>query len=164
MLILRCVRVDILVLLVVANSTPVLLSMLLAERWATAIDAGRVLTDGRPVLGPHKTWRGLLGGTLATGAIGALWPVGFVTGAAVGFCALLGDLVSSCIKRRAGLSSGADSLLLDQLPEGLVPMLILYQPLGLDLVSLPGTLAVFVLLALGAAKLFTYRRTPGAAP
>jgi hypothetical protein len=155
------IRVDVLLLLAVANGVPVLLSMLFAGRWATPIDGGRLLRDGRPVFGSHKTWRGLLGGAIATGALARLLPIGFMTGAAFGLCALLGDLLSSFIKRRAGYGSERDRPLLDQIPEALLPMLIFYARLRLDLVSLLITLGVFVVLAIGAAKLFTYRRTPG---
>lgn len=155
------IRVDVLLLLAVANSAPVLFSMVFGGRCATPIDAGRLLRDGRPLFGTHKTWRGLLGGALATGAVGGFLSIGIVTSAAFGFSSLLGDLLSSFIKRRAGYGSGRDFPLLDQVPEALLPMLALYRPLGLDLVSLCATFVAFVVLATGAAKVFTYRRTPG---
>ena len=157
---LRWIRFDVLLLLAVANSVPVLVSMLLGARWAAPIDGGRVLRDGRPLFGLHKTWRGFLSGALATSAAGALLPVGFVTALGVGFLALLGDLLSSFIKRRSNLHSGQDSLLLDQIPESLLPLTFLYALLELDVASLIGTFTVFVLLAMAAAKVFTYRRTP----
>ena len=157
---LRWIRLDVLLLLAVANSVPVLVSMLLGGRWAAPIDGGLVLRDGRPLFGLHKTWRGFLSGALATGAAGALLPVGFVTALGVGLLALLGDLLSSFIKRRSNLPSGHDSLLLDQIPEALLPLTVLYALLDLDLASLIGTFTAFVLLAAAAAKIFKYRRTP----
>lgn len=155
------IRADVLLLLAVANGAPVLFSMVFGGRCATPIDGGRLLRDGRPVFGTHKTWRGLFGGALATGAVGGLLSIGMLTAATFGFSALLGDLLSSFIKRRAGYGSGRDLPLLDQVPEALLPMLALYGPLGLNLVSLCATFVAFVVLAIGAAKVFTYRRTPG---
>jgi CDP-2,3-bis-(O-geranylgeranyl)-sn-glycerol synthase len=155
------IRVDVLLLLVAANSVPVLLSMMLQDRWASPIDGGRMLHDGQPLFGAHKTWRGLLAGTLAAGALGAGLSIGILTAAAVGFCALLGDLLSSFVKRRLRAQSGHDAPFLDQIPEALLPLLVLYQPLGLTTVSCAATIGAFVLLAMAAAKLFTQRRAPG---
>ncbi len=155
------IRVDILLLLFLANSVPVLLSMVLQGRWAKPIDGGGVLHDGQPLFGPHKTWRGLLSGTLVAGAVGAGLSIGILTAAAVGLCALLGDLLSSFIKRRASAQSGHDIPFLDQIPEALLPLLLLYRPLGLNVVSCASTIGVFVFLSMAAAKVFTYRRTPG---
>ena len=46
---------------------------------------------------------------------------------------MLGDLLSSFIKRRAGLVSSARALWLDQLPEALLPMLMAWYWLPLAL-------------------------------
>jgi CDP-diglyceride synthetase len=155
------IRVDVLLLLVLANSVPVLLSMVLQGRGAMPIDGGRVWRDGRTLFGPHKTWRGLFSGTLAAGALGAILSIGILTAAAAGFCALLGDLLSSFAKRRAGVQCGHDVLFLDQVPEALLPLLLLYRPLGLNIVSCASTAGAFVLLSMAAAKVFTHRRAPG---
>lgn len=155
------INLEALLLLAAANSAPVLLSMLLGDRWAASIDGGRHLRDGRPVFGPHKTWRGLLGGTAAAGVTGALLSAGFVTGAAFGLLALIGDLLSSFIKRRLGYQSGRDSPVIDQLPEALLPLLVLHGRMGVGLAAGGGTLGTFILLGVAAAKVFTYRRTPG---
>lgn len=149
-----------LLLVIVANSTPALLTMLLGDRWARAIDAGLNLPDGRPVFGPHKTWRGLAGGILAAGSAGMLLSVGFATGAAFGLLALLGDLLSSFLKRRLGRSSGQSTPILDQAPEALLPMLVLQDHLALGASAMLGTTAVFTLLDIIAAKVLDSRRTP----
>jgi CDP-2,3-bis-(O-geranylgeranyl)-sn-glycerol synthase len=156
----RFLNIDALLLLAVANSTPVLLSMLLGNKWARSIDAGQTLRDGRPVFGSHKTWRGFLGGAILAGATSALLSIPFTDGAAFGMLALSGDLLSSFIKRRIGYRSGRDSMLLDQLPEALLPMLVLRQRLGLGYTAILGTAALFALLGLFAARIFTYRRAP----
>jgi CDP-2,3-bis-(O-geranylgeranyl)-sn-glycerol synthase len=54
-------QVVILVLLVViANVTPVVISLLMGHRWNAPLDGGLRLPDQRPVLGPSKTIRGVL--------------------------------------------------------------------------------------------------------
>lgn len=54
----------------VANMSPVFVAKIL-PRWSAPIDGGRVGKDGHRILGPGKTWRGLVGGA-AFGAITAL--------------------------------------------------------------------------------------------
>lgn len=55
----------------VANMSPVL-SAKLVPGWSAPIDGGRTDAQGRPLLGPGKTWRGLLGGTIAGAATALL--------------------------------------------------------------------------------------------
>ena len=62
----------------VANMSPVLVAKLIPG-WKAPIDGGRVGKDGKRLLGPGKTWRGLAGGTVL-GAVTAL-----VVGAVVPF-------------------------------------------------------------------------------
>ena len=60
-------QVVILVLLVViANVAPVVISLLMGHRWNAPLDGGLRLPDQHPVLGPSKTIRGVLGSLLAT--------------------------------------------------------------------------------------------------
>ena len=54
----------------VANMSPVLVAKLVPG-WKAPIDGGRLGKDGKPILGPGKTWRGLIGGTLL-GAVTAV--------------------------------------------------------------------------------------------
>jgi hypothetical protein len=55
----------------VANMSPVF-SAKLVPRWTAPIDGGRTARDGTRILGPGKTWRGLVGAMLA-GALTALF-------------------------------------------------------------------------------------------
>ena len=103
---------------------PVLAARVLGHRWDQPIDGGRLFFDGRPILGRNKTWRGLIGGVLASGLFSVLAGFGLLFGCLFGLLALLGDASSSFIKRRMGLQDSARALGLDQIPEALLPMLL----------------------------------------
>ena len=85
--------------------------------------------------------------------MGALLSCGFVIGAAFGALALSGDLLSSFGKRRIGRPSGSWVPLVDQLPEALLPLIVLQGPLGLEAASIIGTAAAFTVLDMIASKL-----------
>ena len=144
---------SLLILVLVANGAPVLLAIL----WGgpgRPLDGGRRLGDGRPLLGPSKTWRGLLAslGTtpLAAWILGYDWPLGLA--AALG--AMTGDLLASFAKRRLGLASGASVPVLDQVPEALLPILLVGGGLSwpdMALVVLGFTLLDLILTPLAVA-------------
>ncbi len=119
-------------LLVLANGAPVIAHRLLGERWAAPIDAGLRLADGQALLGHAKTWRGLITAVLVCAPLGALQGMGWTSGALFGLLSMLGDLLASFIKRRLGISPSGRARLLDQLPEALLPLAVLREPLGLD--------------------------------
>lgn len=132
-----------LLLLAAANGTPVLTRWLMKD-WAGApLDGGRRMADGRPLFGPSKTIRGLIcalaATTLAAPLLGFPATIGFIAGAA----AMLGDLISSFIKRRLGLPSSAMALGLDQIPESLLPLIALWPVLALTLADAVVILAAF---------------------
>jgi CDP-2,3-bis-(O-geranylgeranyl)-sn-glycerol synthase len=102
------------------------------------MDFGRKARDGRPLLGPGKTWRGLAGGCLGGLAVGSLQvalaaaanspstlptfdpsggaasPMSLVVVFVLAFGALTGDAVKSFAKRRLGKERGARLPLADQ--------------------------------------------------
>ena len=122
-----------LVLVLVANGTPVVATRLLGTWGDWPIDAGRSLADGRRVFGQSKTWRGLGLAVTATSATSFYLGLPWTTGAIVGLAAMAGDLGSSFIKRRMGMTSGSMSPGLDQVPEALLPLLACRGALGLSL-------------------------------
>lgn len=132
-------------MLVLANGSPVIVTRLLHHRGNWPVDAGRLWRDGRRLFGPSKTWRGLASGTLSCLLFAAWLGLGWVFGAVFGLLALLGDLLSSFLKRRMGLGASARALWLDQLPEALLPMLMAWLWLPLLLWQ---AVAVAVLFAL----------------
>lgn len=110
------------------------------------MDFGRVWArDGRRVLGPSKSWSGFFFGGLVAMPVGLLeaWLIliappnlelvprfaATVTAAVpvvalLTFGAMTGDALGSFLKRRLGRDSGARTLLLDQMPFVLVPVVL----------------------------------------
>jgi CDP-2,3-bis-(O-geranylgeranyl)-sn-glycerol synthase len=127
---------QLLVLLLVANGSPIAARGLLRERFDRAIDGGLILFDGRPLLGPSKTLRGLLAAITATPiaalGLGIAWHIGLL----IGVLAMTGDLLSSFTKRRLGLSAGARATGLDHLPESLLPLIACIPLLGISIADL----------------------------
>ncbi len=145
------------------------------------MDGGRLWrADGRPVLGPSKTWSGFLFGSLAAMPIGLLeaWLIllappnlqlvprlGTTVAAAIPvvliltFGAMTGDALGSFVKRRLGRASGARTVLLDQMPFVLVPIavgLAAYPALFLGVfASLPGVFWLLV-YTLGLHTVFNW--------
>jgi len=116
-----------LAVLAAANAVPALIAKAIDPRWSTPIDFGLRLPDGRPLFGPHKTWRGLAVGVAAAAIVGAVTSIGMVPGAACGMLSLYGDLAFSFLKRRIGLASGTSVPLLDQVAEATLPLVVLIQ-------------------------------------
>lgn len=135
-----------LLLIVAANAGPILAQRIFGDRWATPVDLGACLPDGKPVFGPAKTWRGLLAAVLASAAIASPLGISPTTGALVGVVAMFGDLASSCVKRRLGLPASSRASFLDQVPESLLPALALAPLLQLSFLEVTLTVALFFLL------------------
>ena len=115
---------ELFVMLVLANGAPVVAAGLLNGLWSAPVDGGRSWRDGRPILGKSKTWRGVVSGALACGLFSLITGLGFVFGVVFGVLGLVGDMLSSFIKRRLALASSARAVGLDQIPEALLPMLL----------------------------------------
>jgi ethanolamine transporter EutH len=135
--------VKILVLLMMANGTPVILKRLMGARPARPLDFGARFRDGRPIFGPSKTLRGLLGSLAVTSLVAPLLGLDWTAGLMVAVFAMLGDVFSSFTKRRLGLESGSMALGLDQIPESLLPFLALRSDLDLSAVDIVAGVATF---------------------
>lgn len=143
---------QLLVLILVANGTPVLMAWASTDGLALPVDRGKRFSDGRPVLGPTKTYRGILLSILFT--VGAAVALGLpaAVGLKVAVFAMLGDLTSSFVKRRLGKPSSSMALGLDQIPESLFPLLAVQHQFELDLVEVLGMTALFFILELGLSR------------
>lgn len=120
-----------LLLLLLANGAPILAQRLLNERLDWALDGGRRFVDGRPLLGPAKSWRGLAASLLVTPLVAILLGLGWELGARLALLAMAGDAMASFTKRRLGVPPHGRVPLLDQLPEALLPLWLMRGELGL---------------------------------
>lgn len=139
------ISLELFVMLVLANGTPVVAARLLGRRWSAPVDGGRLWRDGRPLLGTSKTWRGIVSGMLACGLFALITGIGLLFGMVFGLLGLVGDMISSFIKRRAGLASSARAIGLDQIPEALLPMILAWLWLGLNGYIVAAVVALFTL-------------------
>jgi hypothetical protein len=154
---------QLLLLVLIANGAPVIARHLFGRRWGRPLDGGRLFADGRPWLGPSKTIRGVLAALLCTSVAAVLIGLPANTGAQVAAGAMLGDLLSSFIKRRLGIPSSDMALGLDQIPEVLIPALLVRTQLGITLAGVAGVVTAFVVLELLLSRLLfalNIRRRP----
>jgi CDP-2,3-bis-(O-geranylgeranyl)-sn-glycerol synthase len=135
-----------LLLLGIANGMPVLARKMCKDRLATPVDGGIAFVDGRPLFGRSKTIRGVVVSIAFTSVIGLLLGFDLSIGAALASLSMLGDLASSFVKRRLGFDSHAQAFGLDQIPEALLPLLVLQKPLGLTWIDILLVVLAFVLL------------------
>ncbi|QEL27175.1 CDP-archaeol synthase (plasmid) [Bosea sp. F3-2] len=128
--------IRVLLLLAAANGAPVVARKLLGNRFGTPIDLDFKLPDGKAILGPGKTIRGLLVAVIATMLAAFVLGLSVSIGLALGATSMLGDLIASFIKRRLGLRPHAQAFGLDQIPEALLPLLVLQDRLGLSAIDI----------------------------
>jgi len=135
--------IEMLLLLAIANGAPIAAKRLMGDRLSRPLDGGGLFFDGKPLLGPSKTIRGIVVAVastlLASILIGERWTAGLV----VGVTSMLGDLVSSFVKRRLGLASSARATGLDQVPEVLLPALAAMPLLGLTWTDVAAVVVIF---------------------
>ena len=132
------------VLLILTNGSPVLAKSMFGKRFSYPLDAGLIMSDGRPMFGASKTIRGVVAAVAITSIGAGLIGPSVAIGALLGVTAMVGDLISSFIKRRLGLPTSSRATFLDQVPECLLPLLACsyFVPLsGLDIAL---TMVIFV--------------------
>jgi CDP-2,3-bis-(O-geranylgeranyl)-sn-glycerol synthase len=136
----------VMVLLGIANGAPILATKLFGARLAAPLDGGASLPDGARLFGDSKTIRGLVAAVgcsaLAAPMLGFAWELGALFAAA----SLAGDLLSSFLKRRVRLEPHAEAFGIDQIPEALLPLLLLKSQLGLTSLEIVVLVIAFVLL------------------
>jgi hypothetical protein len=148
--------IRVLLLVVVANSAPVVAKKLFGNKLSCPVDGGLTLSDGREIFGKSKTTRGIVVSIVSTVLSSSLVGVTYYEGACVALAAMAGDLLSSFFKRRLGVPSSGMALGLDQLPEALLPALALRWFLGWPVTFAEAFVigGVFFLGELVASRLF----------
>ena len=130
-------------LLAIANGTPVIAEKLLGRFLSHPLDAGKTFIDGRPLFGSSKTIRGIVVAVMATSVCAPVLDVTWPTGSLIGVVAMAGDLISSFVKRRMGHPPSSRALGLDQIPESLSPALACMSRLGLAVADVILIVALF---------------------
>src|ERR1700730_526564 len=109
--------VQLLAVLSLANGVPLIAKRLFGSALAFPLDNGITLEDGQPLFGHSKTVRGIAL-SIAVTTLGAPWTgLPSTAGLLVSAMAMIGDLLSSFVKRRMKLVPGSMALALDQIPE-----------------------------------------------
>jgi hypothetical protein len=135
---------QLLVLLAVANGTPVVAAKLLGKRGAFPLDGNATLADGQPIFGAAKTVRGVVLAIAATTLAATVFGLSPGVGCVVAVGAMSGDLLSSFLKRRLRLESSSRFTGLDHIPEALLPLSATAALLPLSALSVGvGTLLFF---------------------
>jgi CDP-2,3-bis-(O-geranylgeranyl)-sn-glycerol synthase len=135
--------IKLIVLLTIANGTPVLTKKLCGNRLSQPIDGGVIFFDRRPLFGPAKTIRGVLVSVALTTVAAPVLGLEATTGALVGSMAMVGDLFSSFVKRRLNVTPSSRITGLDQIPEALFPLLSCQVSLSLTALEILICVTVF---------------------
>ncbi len=134
---------QLLILLTLANGSPVVAKWVFRSKWAAPLDGGVKFIDGRALFGSSKTIRGLLVSILTTSLSAPLIGLGLEIGFVVGLTAMVGDLYSSFVKRRFNLAPSSRATGLDQIPESLFPLLACQRALSLTALDILICAAIF---------------------
>jgi len=145
--------VQLLVLVAVANATPIFAKKVLGETFAWPLDGGAKLADSRPLFGPSKTLRGIVLTLLVTPLVAVLMGLGWQVGLLVALAAMTGDLFSSFVKRRLGLLPSSMAVGLDHIPESLFPLVAARWFLPVTLVDIAAGTAIFFVCGIALSRL-----------
>jgi CDP-diglyceride synthetase len=113
-----------LLILITANGVPIILRYGLRNTFSYPVDGGLLLADGYPLFGYAKTWRGIFSGITTASIITILFGFPLLFGITFSLLSLLGDLLSSFIKRRLKRPPSTPCIGIDQLPEALLPLIV----------------------------------------
>jgi len=144
---------QLLALLGIANGTPIVARKLLQDRLSAPVDGGIILPDGEPIFGNSKTVRGVILSVVTTTGSAVLLHLDWSTGATIAGLSMLGDLFSSFVKRRLHLPLHAQAFGLDQIPEALLPLLIVKEQFNLTSNAIAVLVITFIVLELVLSRI-----------
>lgn len=113
-----------LVLIAVANAMPIIGKDVLGLRYAFPLDGHLNFVDGQRLLGGAKTLRGISLALAVTAIISPIVGIAWKIGLLIAATAMVGDLLSSFLKRRLRLPESSMAVGLDQIPESLFPVVV----------------------------------------
>lgn len=142
-----------LLVIIAANAAPILATHIGRRIPGQAVDNGLRLRDGNPLFGASKTWRGLFSALILSMLVGAALRLDTSLALGMGVAAMLGDLGSSFIKRRLGREPSSRAILLDQIPESLLPALLAAYWLGLEPASVLWLVFLFIIFELALSPI-----------
>lgn len=149
--------------LVGINGAPILLTKFAGKRFDYPVDCNQLFIDGRPILGPSKTIRGIVAALVMSVLIGSIFAMPLLTSLLFGALSMAGDMTSSFIKRRLSLVSSSMALGLDQIPESLFPLLGCKALLGISGAQIFSTVLAFFCVELILSRILFWlkiRKTP----
>ena len=133
-----------LALLTLANGTPVVAKGLLGAFLNYPLDGGALFFDGRPLFGPSKTIRGIILSIVVTTVFAPVLALEWKSGLMAATMAMVGDLLSSFVKRRFKFQSSSSATGLDQIPESLFPALACRLMLGFSAIDIAAVVTMFL--------------------
>ncbi len=157
------IDIKLLLLLAIANTMPIVARHLFRSSLSTPIDFNKTFWDGRPILGTHKTWRGLVASIFGTWLASFLFDIDQLLAIELAFWSMIGDMLASFIKRRRGLRSGAKCTGVDQVIEAFLPLLILKGDLAITWLDITTVTSLFVFFEIVLSPIFYkigFRRNP----
>jgi CDP-2,3-bis-(O-geranylgeranyl)-sn-glycerol synthase len=142
-----------LLLLVITNGSPIIARLVFGHRFEKPVDFGWRMKDGQPLFGSSKTYRGITAAILmaiiASLLLGFSWKVGLL----IGVWAMLGDLLSSFVKRRLGMAPSSMAIGVDQIPESLFPLMAVSSALDLEWWQIAYLVVLFIVIELGLSRI-----------
>jgi hypothetical protein len=143
---------QLLALLTCANGIPVLAGKIFGHMLALPVDGNVLFLDGRPLFGPSKTWRGIVLSIVITTAFAPLLGLEWKVGVLIASMAMIGDLLSSFVKRRLGMLASSQFIGLDQIPESLLPLITCRLLLPVTVLDIILVTMIFCVGALALSK------------
>lgn len=140
--------VKVLLVIIAANGAPIVARRIFGASMTQALDGGWRFVDGRPLFGASKTWLGIVSMLLAGMTVALLLGLETQSGLLIVAGVVGGDLFSSFIKRRLGMAVSAMAVLLDQVPESLLPYLLVRESLQLPWLEIGAAIVSFTVFEL----------------
>ena len=144
---------QLLFLLIIANGIPIIAKNIWGQRFAYPVDAGINFFDGRPLFGASKTIRGVILTIIITPLFALFIGIDWLVGLFIASTSMLGDLLSSFIKRRLNMPPSSMALGLDQIPESLLPLLVCKSMLALTAGDIITIVVMFFVIELALSRL-----------